>query len=168
MPEQQSAKAISGYRGLRVNPQMLRDRTLEEYLLDLVVENNPIPVPAEQVQAAQEALDTTRRHQRQYSMLTGGAWQAPPSAEKLEAEALRQVRLEHILRRIAAQEGLTVHREALETEAAAIAKRQKITLDTVYSCLGTGLAALEEELLARQAIDLILNSAVVLNESQTR
>ena len=130
-----------------------------EQLFSQYAEQYPASVPEEAAEAELQVLVLQEKQRIQYEMLTGSAVYYDPRKEleskmdALKTEANRRAKETLVLKKIITEQSFTVTPEELETEAAAMAKRQQTTVDTVKRFFGNDLSLLKNDLIQRKAID---------------
>ncbi len=137
---------------------MTREQAWEAYVAHYNME-----VPEAKVENEMNLIRANLRHRMQYDMLTGAADHLFPDLEleqqqdEIRAMAVYEVKSELVMKALLAQLDLTVTREELEAEAAAMAKRQNTTLDMIKGFFGEDLAMLGRDVKEQKAKDWVLS-----------
>ena len=168
-----STHGLKNYLGIEVeqveNAPSGKDaeEQLKERILDKVLEANDIEVPQDLVEEEVSMMVLEMNHRMKYDSLASGVCldftqeDLDARLKKFKAEAFRLVKTRIVLEGVIEAENLEVTKEELEEEAKAISVRQQMPIEMVKGFLGQDLGLLENDLLARKAINLIQSHAVI-------
>lgn len=122
-----------------------------------------LEIPQDKVDNEAAALRSELLYGLQYQLLTSGNPYVDQDdlqrrLEDIPREALRQVKTQMVLERIAQDQGLTVTRQELEQETRAISQRQNIPMERILDFLGEDLEPIRRDLLLRKAEEWILKN----------
>ncbi len=122
-----------------------------------------LEIPQDKVDNEAAALRSELLYGLQYQRLTSGNPYVDQDdlrrrLEDIPREALRQVKTQMVLERIAQDQGLTVTRQELEQETCAISQRQNIPMERILDFLGEDLEPIRRDLLLRKAEEWILKN----------
>ena len=131
-----------------------------------------IEVPQAQIEKEAAVKMLEYRHRLQYESMSSGIHydqmygQTQETVEKLlekfRKEAFQELQAQMLLQAVITEERLTVSPEELETEALAIAARQKVPPEMVKRFLGEDYGMLRRDLLEKKALQFLeLNNTVL-------
>lgn len=134
---------------------MLTDIQLEQIAI-----RSGIKIPADELEQEVKLLNAEAAHKRQYDALMNGMStdMSQPSEEAwegLKLQALRNLRIQHLIDETIRKEDFKVTKEELEEEANALAKRQNTSLDMVRGFFGEDFALLKRDVLEKKALEYL-------------
>lgn len=161
---------VTGYKGVEVRGLTGKDarQRMLDAALEAAVDRSGLSAPQHLVDNEFDRLLAGLQHRLHYEALAAGSAnffiqkELEESAERLQEQAVRQVKTDLLLKGVIRQEKLEASEEELEAEARRIAREQEMPLELVKEFLGGDLSMIRSDLLVRKAQDFILDHAVIL------
>lgn len=135
--------------------------TSREEIWRQYVETYELDVPEELVENELQYIIAEMRHRMQYDTFTGGQphlfveMELEQRMDDMRAAALYEAKSDLVMKELLNRHGFTATKEELEAEAAAMAERQRATVDMIKDFFGEDLAMLERDVKERKAMDWV-------------
>jgi len=130
-----------------------------EEVIEKYIETFGIEVPEDIIEETIKMMTEQVFHSKRYECMANGVVFMPGDlekyAEEIQIEAKKLVKTQLVLDYIIEKEAYEVTMGELEEEAAALAERQQVTIETVKDFLGEDLSAIKKDILTRKAIAFI-------------
>ena len=135
-----------------------------------IINNNDIWLSEEEIEAeTSQTFIGISQNLKYQAMMTGdytafNQFQSARSREEVRENVISHYKTEKILKSIIEQEQLDATLPELEAEAAAMARRETMSLDMIKTFFGDDLLMIKNDLLKKKAMDLIFDSAIIVEE----
>lgn len=129
------------------------------------VERYELDVPEKMVENQLQYMTLALTHRMQYEVLAGGGFrpgmgmELAERADEMRKAAYFEAKSELVMKKLLAEQAVSVTPEELEAEAIAMADRQGTTLEMVKRFFGDDLSGLEQDIKERKVLDWVFGQS---------